>query len=304
MSPETDPGKGGDETVRVLDDAPSSLPLMLKAALPVLPGVSSLPGLKKSGSGLPDLVLARKGVAVDQEHVDAYAEVCGFPRKDVLPAPYLHMLAFPLHMTMLTDQSFPFPAMGMVHVENTITQHRALTAHERYDVSVRAENLRGHAKGKVFDMLTEIAVEGEVVWEEVSTYLRRGRGDENATAGLDLPVVTDGGVDWRLRADLGRRYAAVSGDRNPIHLYAATAKAFGFPRQIAHGMWSKARSIAAVENRLPDAVRVEVAFKTPVLLPTTVRFSSHPTDDGAGLAFGLVNPKNGAPHLAGRATSL
>jgi acyl dehydratase len=233
--------------------------------------------------------------------VDAYAQVCGFPRKDALPLPYLHMLAFPLHMTMLTDRDFPFPAMGTVHLENTITQHRPVTARERFDVTVSARNLRAHAKGKVFDMVTEVAVDGETVWDEVSTYLRRGRGDETAGAGLDLPVVTDGGTEWRLGADLGRRYAAVSGDRNPIHLYAATAKAFGFPRQIAHGMWSKARCVAAIENRLPDAVKVEVAFKTPILLPGVVRFAKAPAGDGLG--FGLTNPKNGAPHLAGRTSA-
>jgi acyl dehydratase len=286
--------------VRVLEDAPASLPLMLKAALPAIPGVAALPGLKKSGTELPPLVLARKDVAVDPGHVAAYAQVCGFPRKDSLPLPYLHMLAFPLHMAMLTDPSFPFPAMGMVHLENTITQHRLVSDRERFDVSVSAADLRPHAKGKVFDMLTEVSVDGELVWDEVSTYLRRGKGDETAAGGLDIPLVTEGGVDWRLPGDLGRRYASVSGDRNPIHLYGVTAKAFGFPRQIAHGMWSKARSIAAVENRLPDAVKVEVAFKTPVLLPATVRFTSAAAVEDRGVAFSLVNPKNGAPHLAGR----
>jgi acyl dehydratase len=290
--------------VRVLENAPGSLPLILKAALPAIPGVSSLPGVKKSGSDLPELTLVRKGVAVDTDHVAAYAEVCGFPRKDTLPLPYLHMLAFPLHMALLTDPAFPFPAMGTVHVENTITQHRPLTGRDRYDVSVTAADLRPHAKGRVFDMLTEISADGEVVWEEVSTYLRRGGGDDAAPGGLDIPVVDGAGVEWRLPGDLGRRYASVSGDHNPIHLYGVTAKAFGFPRQIAHGMWSKARCVAAVENRLPDAVRVEVAFKTPVLLPATVRFAASPAGDDRGLGFLLVNPRNGAPHLAGRTTGL
>ncbi len=289
-----------ENQVRVLEDAPGSLPLMLKAALPAVPGVSALPGVKKSGTELPDVTLVRRDVAVDPGHVAAYADVCGFPHKDTLPVPYLHMLAFPLHMAMLTDRDFPFPAMGTVHLENTITQHRAVTARDRYDVSVRAANLRPHAKGKVFDLLTEVTVDGGVVWDEVSTYIRRGKGDENAERGLDIPVVENGGVEWRLPGDLGRRYAAVSGDRNPIHLYGVTAKAFGFPRQIAHGMWSKARCIAAVENRLPDAVRVEAAFKTPVLLPATVRFTSASATDDHGVAFSLVNPKNGAPHLTGR----
>jgi acyl dehydratase len=291
-------GDTAGSTVRVLEQAPPSFPMMLKAALPAVPGVAAIPGVRKTGSALPDLSLVRRAVAVDRDHVDAYAAVCEFPRKDRLPLSYLHMLAFPLHMAMMTDRAFPFPAMGMVHLENTITQHRPTTARERYDVTVSARNLRGHAKGRVFDMVTEVAVDGEVVWDEVSTYLRRGRGDETAPTGLDVPLVDEGGVEWRLGADLGRRYAAVSGDRNPIHLYAVTAKAFGFPRQIAHGMWTKARSVAALENRLPDAVSVEVAFKTPVLLPAAVRFSATSTEDGWG--FGLVNPRTGAPHLAGR----
>ena len=107
---------------------------------------------------------------------------------------------------------------------------------------------------------------------------------------------------WKLPGDLGRQYAAVSGDHNPIHLYPITAKALGFPRQIAHGMWTMARCVAALENRLPDAVRVDVAFKKPVLLPGSVAFGSTPVD--GGFAFSLTSPKDGAPHLAGRTTAL
>ena len=100
------------------------------------------------------------------------------------------MLAFPLHMAMLTDPSFPFPAMGMVHLENTITQHRADRPRTSGTTSAcAAANLRGHAKGKVFDMLTEVRSAARPVWEEVSTYLRRGKGDESAPAGLDIPLV-------------------------------------------------------------------------------------------------------------------
>ena len=114
------------------------------------------------------------------------------------------------------------------------------------------------------------------------------------------------GTQWRLGADLGRRYAAVSGDHNPIHLYGVTAKAFGFPRQIAHGMWSKARCLAALDGRYPDAVRVDVAFKKPVLLPGTVAFGSRAVSSGDARdwAFSLTSPKDGAPHLLGRTTAL
>ncbi len=286
-------------TTRKLDEAPSPLPLMLKAALPTIPVVSSLPGVRKTTRELPDLELVREGVPVDADHVAAYSAVCGFPAKDVLPLTYLHMLAFPHHMALLTDPSFPYSAMGLVHLENTITRHRDTTVRDRYDVSVETANLRPHAKGRMFDMLSRVRVDGELVWEEVSTYLRRGKGEEGADQGMALENVEGPGVEWRLPADLGRRYGAVSGDRNPIHLYPWSAKALGFPRQIAHGMWTKARSVAAVENRLPEKVTVDVAFKKPVFLPGKAEFRV--AQRGDDLDFALVSPKDGAPHLLGRA---
>ncbi len=39
----------------------------------------------------------------------------------------------------------------------------------------------------------------------------------------------------------GRAYGSLSGDRNPIHLSALTARLFGFSRPIAHAMYLVAR---------------------------------------------------------------
>lgn len=278
---------------------PDVLPVMVKAALPVLPGVNLLPGVRKTGGDLPDTSLVRHDVPVDPKHVAAYASLCGFPRKDTLPLPYPHLLAFGLHMEIMTSGSFPFPAIGTVHLENAITQHRPIGVEESLQVTARPANLRPHAKGQVFDMVTTVHSRGELVWEETSTFLRRGRGSEDAPAGSTFPDAPAQGMTWKLPGDLGRRYAGVSGDRNPIHLYPLTAKAFGFPRQIAHGMWSMARCVGALENRLPDAVTVAVAFKKPILLPGTVAFGARQVDDG--WAFSLTSPTSGAPHLAGSA---
>lgn len=298
----------GDRTARVLSEDPATLSLLLKAALPAIPGVSSLPGVRKSGGDLPDLTLTRHDVPIDRRHVAAYSAVCGFPLKESVPLTYPHLLAFPLHMALMTDAEFPFPAMGTVHLENSISQHRPITAGESLQVTVRPQRLRAHAKGKAFDIVTQAHSAGELVWEETSTFLRRGPGESAADSGMQLPVVPSSGIEWRLRGDLGRRYAAISGDRNPIHLYAVTAKVLGFPRQIAHGMWSKARCVAMLDPRLPRAVRVDVAFKRPVLLPGTVAFGSQAVPGGVAhrpdWAFSLSSPKNGAPHLLGRTVGL
>jgi MaoC like domain len=288
---------------RTVEGTPSALPTMLKAALPALPGVNLIPGIRKTGGNLPDLRLTRHGVEIDAGHVAAYAEVCDFAPSETLPLTYPHMLAFPLHMGIMTDGSFPYPAIGTVHLRNAITQHRPIAPSDVLDVTAIASNLRGHTKGTVFDLVTTVTAADTTVWESTSTYLRVGKGDTAAaTEGAPLEVVPSNGVEWRLPGNLGRRYAAVSGDHNPIHLYPLTAKAFGFPRQIAHGMWSKARCVAAMANRLPDEVSVEVEFKKPILLPGAVAFGSRVVDDGPhrGIDFSLTNPSSGAPHLVGR----
>lgn len=280
-----------------------ALPVMLKAALPAVPGVNQLPGIKKTGGALPDLTLSRADVTVERSAVERYAAVCGFPDRDVAPVPYLHMLAFPLHMQLMTDATFPFPAIGSVHLENTIVQRRPVAIGETVSLSLKADNLRASTKGRAWDMNVTGTVGDEVVWESVSTYLRVGKGDKDSgDPGMSLDAIAAKGPVWSIPENIGRRYGAVSGDRNPIHLYPLTAKALGFPRHIAHGMWSKARCIAALENRLPDAVRVEVAFKKPIFLPGRAQFGAEARAEGYD--FTLVNPKNGAPHLLGRTSAL
>ncbi|MCW2747434.1 MAG: hypothetical protein JWP10_576, partial [Nocardioidaceae bacterium] len=157
--------------------------------------------------------------------------------------------------------------------------------------------------GTLADILTEITVEGEPVWDEVMTVFSRGKGGnvELAPPTLDGVEAPRGVVHWKAAGNLGRRYAAVSGDRNPIHLYPLTARAFGFRSNIAHGMWTKARAMAALQSRLPDAFIVDVEFKKPILLPATVVFGS--THDGDVTTFGVVGTKKAATHLVGLLTA-
>ena len=224
---------------------------------------AALPG---RGSELPSEVLERS-VEVDPVALAKYAHVCGFTLRDELPPTYPHVPAFGLHMELLARA--PFSAVGVVHIANRIVQHRPLRLGETLALSVSMSEPRPHRRGWVFDFVAEARVGGERVWEEVSTHLKRGEGCDSLPSEeeFELPPVR---AEWRLRDDLGRRYAAVSGDHNPIHLHGLAAKAFGFPRAIAHGMWTKARCLAAL--RLPDAFVAEVRFKRPILLPSTVTF--------------------------------
>jgi acyl dehydratase len=292
---------------KTLDSSPSILPLYARAALPMIPGASLLPFVPGGGGEIPEgLDLELAGVRAEAADVAAYARVCGFTLRDTLPPTYPHMLAFPLHMAVMSDGSFPFGAVGLVHVENSIIQKRPIGIDEEMTIRVRPTKLQPHPKGKTFSLETEVLVDGKVVWESTSTMLRRGRSNGDAPKGEksfdSLDPDAPAAAEWKLPGDLGRRYGGVSGDRNPIHMHSLTAKPLGFPGAIAHGMWTKARALAQLESELPDSFEVAVRFRKPILLPARVVFAEQ--NAGKEILFAVRDAKKGTPHLDGHVQPL
>ncbi|ANY07007.1 MaoC/PaaZ C-terminal domain-containing protein [Pseudonocardia sp. HH130630-07] len=253
---------------------------------------------------LPAREIVRRGVTVDPGHLADYARVCGFRVGDALPLTYPHLLTFPLQVVLMADRAFPLALPGMVHIANRITAHRGIATDETLDVQVYAERFGRHPKGARVDLVGIVSAGGEPVWEGRSTYLARGaRAPSEVTGpGIDEPDAPTGPASalWRVGADTGRRYAAVSGDVNPIHLHPLTARATGFPRAIAHGMWTAARAAASLAGRIPDACTYDVAFRSPLLLPSRAELVTAP---GAGGAWGLAVRSARKPervHLTGR----
>jgi len=240
----------------------------------------SLPGLylraasrrKITGTTLPDEGL-RCWVDIDRQRLAAYRKVCGFADDGLLPPTYPHILAFAVQMQLLTARDFPFPLLGLIHLSNRIRVLRPLGGISRAQVSVRVRNLRPHPKGATFDLLTSLDDQLGPLWEADSQMLCRGVKLEGEAIEQDwqpsLPLVQV--AQWNAPADIGRQYAKVSGDYNPIHLSAASARLFGFPTAIAHGLWNKARTLAALADHLPKAnLEVAVHFRKPVRLPNAV----------------------------------
>ncbi|MFB6958730.1 MaoC family dehydratase [Streptomyces sp. NPDC056309] len=243
----------------------------------------------------PRTRLVMPSVRVDLGRLAAYERVCGFATgDDALPITYPHVLGFPAAMSLMSGGDFPLPLIGLVHTSVDITRHTALPATGAYELTVHVAGLAPHRRGTEAAVVTVLrAAGGDVVWESTSTYLARHRTDGPAPEPVrrehdPLPAV----AEWRLGPDVGRRYAAASGDRNPIHLHPVTARLFGFPRAIAHGMWTAARCLAA--HGTPEAALVRAEFRSPVLLPGTVVHAA----DGIG-RFELRDPAGERVHLRG-----
>jgi len=254
------------------------------------------------------LVLPR--VVLDAQQIARYAEVCGFERAsdaNQVPLTYPQMLTFPLVMHYMTSPACPWPAMGTVHLANAITQHAPLAAGDAVRVELQTGELLAHEKGQVFTLALRILSEasGECVWQASQTLLRMGvrapigRPFE-AELGPDLALTRHGQLD--APADTGRRYAPVSGDFNPIHLWPFTARLLGFRRAIAHGLWTQARALALLQpdGVLPQA-SLQTVFKRPLLLPAQATLWQAAASTHEQL-FEVRDAAGQVPHLRARLT--
>ncbi|MCA0294714.1 MAG: hypothetical protein LCH96_05230 [Actinobacteria bacterium] len=281
-----------DRDVERLDALPRLGPLFAKALLPQ----------PRAEARLPARTVVVTGLAQPLPRLADYDRVCGFPLRDRVPATWLHVLTFGLHLHLLSAQESTIRLPGLVHVTNRMRLHRPVDATEVLDLSVRAGGLRPHRRGALLDLVGEVRAGDDLVWDGTSTYLAPGANTPGEVAAEPRPPfeVVPPIATWRLPAGLGRDYRRVSGDPNPIHTSVLAARAFGFARPIIHGMWTHARLLAALDARLPGAFTVDVSFAKPILLPSTVGAWWQPDGDGWRAA---VTTRDGAnPYLTATIT--
>jgi hypothetical protein len=269
-----------------------NLPSKASMYLGVLPTI-----LKKGSNTFPSIQLELPSAKLDGSKVDEYHKICGFPANSPVPSTYLHAFIFPLQSLILSDPSFPFPMLGLIHFANSIKQYRPLLISESFSVKCWLGKQFSHEKGQAFEILCEIRVGQELVWEESSVILHRGKIGVGNPLEWPQPTLSPKAKkeSWSMPANLGRKFAKVSGDYNPIHLYPFTAKLFGFPRNIAHGMWSLGKALAKYPKATEVPYELTVLFKTPVLLPAQVVFREQ--EGGLGIEFDLVDKNEEKPHM-------
>jgi len=257
----------------------------------------SVMGKKTKSIIMPDVNFIQKNISLNATNVSKYRKICGFSQdSNEVPLSYPYLIIFPIQSLLLIDPSFPFPAMGIIHLANNIQQFKIINIDTIVTASVRFDSIvLPHAKGYVFNVISEIYESDgtTLMWRSTSTYLYRTRvsKDVDATTLYESKIKTED-VDtckeiksYKCPVGFGLKYAAISGDYNPIHLYALTAKMFGFPRgAIVHGMWSNGTCVAALMPALETMksskattknsdtsafAEIYVEFKMPMYMPAT-----------------------------------
>jgi acyl dehydratase len=295
--------------------APSIVPsytrIVFKKKLPLLP----------DGVELPPLEAVLTHFKATRARVDAYRAVCGGEASDTLPVAYPHVLAMPVQLALMASSAFPVRIMGLVHLRNHIEQQRPLRVGEEGRLRVWIHGHRETNAGQEFDVNTSVEIDGQPVWQETCVFMARrltrdtkkryagriaaGEGIPAPDAESVQPASPDSVRTTTFVADdsIGWRYARVSSDFNPIHLTKVGARMFGFNQPIAHGMWSLARSLAALDaNTFAGSKRVDVVFKRPVMIPAPLTLETWHTPSGAG--FALKGTERGKMHVAGSVVPL
>ena len=254
-------------------------------------------GLKRSSYGqkefsetsLPRNKFYYDGFQLDEPTYRLYHQVVNWGLgAEIIHPCYLHALAFPLHIKLLLLPEFPFPLLGLVHVKNQITQVRPIKKGEKLAATSCFGPLELHPKGWLFSIKVEFYNGSELVWQSVSTNLFRTTHDQAIYPIAKYSVATFAhsvNTSWELSTSLGRRYAKVSGDFNPIHLTKWTAKLFGFKQHIIHGMWTKSYCVSALQKVNPkwfsQAFEFNTTFKQPLYLPNKVNMAVQPLESGS-----------------------
>ena len=272
---------------------------------------SRKPSLVPEGGEVPRIESRLAKVVIDRKHLAQYSEICGAAAGATLPIAYPHILAMPLHLAMLGAEAFPVKLFGLVHVQNRIAMREPLSADEAAEIRCWIEGHRDTERGQEFDLHTEYVVGGQPRWDETCTFLARKRmpaGAAKTTTTSRMPESSPDAVaikssSFRAPAGLGRRYGFLSGDVNPIHMSDLTARAFGFPKAIAHGMWSLGRLISDFEAAQFDGgCELNVSFKLPIFMPAWLMLQRWDIENGS--AFALRDAQGEKPHLTGTLKSL
>lgn len=243
-----------------------------------------------------------QGAQADAQRLAQYRTVCGLTDTGTLPLLYLHAMAMPLHMAVMSHARFPLRLLGLVHWSNQMESLRPIANGETLDMHCTLDGIESTERGQSFAIHTTLSAGGSVAWRETSTFLSPLARSKSGKKPAPDAAEPDWGApiaQWAVAGDVGRRFAGPSGDWNPIHVSALTARLFGYPRAIAHGMFSAARCLTLLQEGLPaDApLALDLRFKRPLLIPGQVAL--HTAQEAGVTRFVLRVQPSGEPHIDG-----
>jgi acyl dehydratase len=227
---------------------------------------------------------------VTLDALQTYARACnddhpryfdaGVPGGIVAPPMFAVVVTWLSVITAMTDAELRADLLRLLHVAQDIEFLTPIRAGDTITSTGRVASIETHRSGETMALELEARnARGEAVSRIVFTVFIRGRrsaasaaeskADEAIPQDSDdrgTPLVT---VAQTIDPDQTVRYAAASGDHNPIHIDANIAKMAGLPGIIVHGLCTMAFTARVIVDGLcagdPTRLkRLAVRFSRPV----------------------------------------
>ncbi|XP_046364750.2 3-hydroxyacyl-thioester dehydratase X-like [Haliotis rufescens] len=266
--------------------------------------------------GDPWLKLSITNFRLDAASLEAYKKLSCVKTNDAVPICYPETIFMRMSAFLASSPRSFISPLGLIHIRQTITQHRPLDdlldggfdIHARALYCVKVERgIEANAEYKVTDR------HNLCVWEGIITVLSRSpKQQKSGTSRNAKKTDASKTVDTNLLGecllhvcqDTGVRYAKATGDWNPHHLFPWTAKLMGFRAPIAHGMWTLARTLDEVfgndKVKRTYPIHVESTFKRPLFMPGEARIQyGKDSRDMSQMWFKCCEESTGAPHVTG-----
>ncbi len=256
----------------------------LRALLLRLPFATDVIGLKHAS------LSSATSTVLGTNTLPAYAELCAAELQPPnIPPAYPQVRTNGMQGTLMLESGRGGGSLSLVHVRNTIDVYDDFSLDDVMDIECKLGAIMPVKRGKEHELGTTLRRNGKLLWRSSAIFLLRGekssrkrqskqqKSDDGPFSERTLGKETCRQT-WNLGPDLGRRYARISGDYNPIHLGRLPARLFGFQKPIAHGLWMLEFAFSAFKQQHPHMktpFRYEAAFLRPVFLPSTPTLRLH-----------------------------
>jgi acyl dehydratase len=196
-------------------------------------------------------------------------------------------------ITVMTDPEVHADLLRLLHVAQDMEFVAPIRPGDSITSTARIASIETHQSGESMALELEAHnARGEAVNRSVFTIFIRGRRTTSPPAGVRADNATVRGVqliavEQTIDLDQTSRYAAASGDLNPIHVDANVAKMAGLPGIIVHGLCTMAFTAKVMVDHLCEGdplrlKRLAVRFSHPVLPGETITTKIWPVGDRNG----------------------
>jgi len=261
------------------------------------------PGFLRRPLPFPPVSARWRAMSPDPLRLARFLAATGLERQATLPVTYLHVLAFPLQMVVLTAPAQPLPIWRVLQIRNRLLQHRPIPPVATLDAAVTVSSQRILEKGVELDLHLTVEDGAGVAWEALTTCYYRGRfGAPDPASPLAAPPPEPGAeiAAWGAGRGHPLRFAHASGDYNGVHTWGAYARLLGFRGAFFHPHAVVGQCLARLPPLRAPAQRIDLWFKGPVYHGSAVRLSA--ATRAAGLDFALRERDDPRPALLGRWT--